>query len=153
MGNIILPDLTCYRCYHNGNDYKIDDRNGHQCCFCGKCGAFIKNLAKANKFGTKEQQDAIWKKTRGRCAYCGDLLNPFEKNGYTYDHIDAQANGGGHETENLFPACKSCNSQKNKKTLEEYRQYLMTKTGKVKHIFYFEVLQFSKLGDLLLSMY
>ena len=153
MGNIIIPDLTCFYCNHTGNDYRIDERNGHQCCFCGKCGRFIKNLAKSNKYGTKEQQDEIWKKTRGRCAYCGDLLNPFERNGYTYDHIESQNSGGGNETENLFPACRSCNSQKNKKTLKEYRQYLAQKIGTPTHIFYFEVLQYSKIGELLSKMF
>lgn len=153
MSNINLPDLACKQCYHKGNDYKIEIRSGHQCCFCTHCGSFIKNLSKDDKYGTKEQQDAIWSKTRGRCAYCGDLLNPFQKNGYTYDHIEAKIKGGGNETDNLFPACRSCNSQKNKKTLNEYRQYLAEKIGTPTHVFYFEVLQYSKIGELLSKMF
>jgi hypothetical protein len=77
----------------------------------------------------------------------------FEKAGYCTDHIDAQANGGGHETGNLFPCCKPCNSQKGNKTIDEYRTYLAEKMGLPKWVFYFEVQNFSLFGQLLSSMY
>lgn len=155
MGDFLLPDLQCRSCGHYGNDYNIrPTANGlHQTCFCGQCGSYIKNLSKEDKYGTKEQQAAIWGRTNGRCAYCGDSLNPFEKTGLTYDHIEPQAFGGGHETENLFCCCKSCNSQKGKKTVEQYREYLMQKNIRPKWVFYFEVVEFSNLGDILSKMY
>lgn len=155
MGEIILPDLQCRYCGHSGNDYEIRETGTqkHQTCFCRKCGTYIKNLAKSDKYGTKEQQVAIWKKTNGRCAYCGKRLNAFEPAGYTHDHIEAQHMGGGHETENLVPCCKSCNSQKGKKTVDEYREYLRTKNEKPKWVFYFEFLECSSLGEYLKIMF
>ena len=56
---------------------------------------------------------------------------------FAIDHVTAQVNGGGHEVENLFAVCKSCNSRKGKKTLEQYRDYLRSKTGQ-RIVFFFE---------------
>ena len=149
----ILPELLCLNCGHEGNDYKIEAQGAHTKCSCGNCGAYIKFLSKEDKYGTKEQQAAIWEKTKGRCGYCGTLLNPFTKNGYTYDHIEAQNAGGGHQEANLMACCKSCNSQKGKKPLGEYRRYMAGLRGKPTHVFYFEVQEYSSLGDILSSLY
>src|ERR1043165_9306854 len=67
----------------------------------------------------------VWAKTHGHCWYCGKLMNPW--NDFTIDHMDPRTQGGGDEITNLVPACKSCNSRKNAKTVEEYRGYLMAK--------------------------
>lgn len=40
------------------------------------------------------------------------------------EHITPMSRGGSHEMHNLLPACRSCNSQKRDKTLEEYRAWL-----------------------------
>lgn len=125
----------------------------HRSCFCPACREFIKNLSKEDKYGTKEQQNAIWSRTGGRCAYCAKPLNPFQKNGLTYDHIEPQSAGGGHETQNLYLCCKSCNSQKGKKSVEEYREYLKQKNVAPKWFFYFEVIEFSTFRDILSIMY
>lgn len=153
MSARILPELICLNCGHTGADYEIRERGVHSACFCAGCGQYIKNLSKEDKYGTKEQQDEIWKKTRGRCLYCGYNLNPFKKRGFTYEHMEPQSNGGGHETENLYLCCVHCNSQKGKKTVEEYRAYIIAETRLPKHVFYFEVLQFSKLGEILSVMF
>lgn len=160
MGDHFKPDLICSDCGPIGTDYTIVPKgtasNGdplHYCCYCDHCKGFIKNLSKEDKYGTKEQQQDIWQKTRGRCCYCGKVVSPFTKRDYTYDHILAQVKGGTHETDNLMLACKSCNSQKNAKSVEEYREYLMQKTGYPKWVFYYEVVNYSNLGDILTVMF
>lgn len=149
----IIPELTCPSCSYAGRDYKIEAEKQHQKCSCAKCGAYIKFLSKEDKYGTKEQQEAIWEKTMGRCCYCGKLLNPFAKNGYTYEHVLCQKLGGGHDSENLMPCCKSCNSQKGAKTLGDYRKYLAEKFGTPTHVFYYEVQEYSTIGQLSKSMF
>ena len=153
MGEKINPILRCHYCGHTGADYTIKEVGPHTAAHCADCGIHIKFLSKQDKYGTKEQQAEIWRKTGGACAYCGDMLNPFEKNGFSYDHIAPQSSGGGHETENLHLACKSCNSQKGPKTLAQYRQYLASKNGKPTWIFYFEVLLYSKMGQREISLF
>lgn len=51
----------------------------------------------------------------GRCAYC---LNPFDK--LTQDHLSPLSSGGSNDIANIVPACTSCNSKKNKRTLLEF---------------------------------
>jgi hypothetical protein len=64
----------------------------------------------------------VWAKTQGHCWYCGKLLNPWDD--FTIDHMDPRKQGGGDEIPNLVPACKSCNSRKHARTVQEYKQYL-----------------------------
>lgn len=160
MKDHLKPEIGCPHCTHKGTDYTITPRgtlpNGepmHLQCNCAKCGRYMQFLPKADKYGTKQQQLEIWQKTRGRCCYCGFTLNPFERNGYTYEHIDPQSTGGGHETANLFPCCKSCNSQKGPKSMEQYRTYKMEQGCFPKWVFYFEVMRYSSLGDVLEVMF
>lgn len=136
------PNLKCPSCSHTGSDYNINEVGLHTEARCVKCNTWIKYLSKEDKYGTKEQQREIWNKTGGLCCYCGVALNPFVKNGYTYEHIDPQCNGGNHNTENLYPCCKSCNSQKGGKGLGDYRRYMKSITGLPTHVFYFEVLNY-----------
>jgi 5-methylcytosine-specific restriction endonuclease McrA len=63
----------------------------------------------------------IWAKTGGRCYYCGSLLE--HKTTFCIDHIVPRISGGGDELENVVPACRSCNSAKGTKQLEEFRFY------------------------------
>lgn len=131
-------NLECKQCKHVGNDFVIDETGIHRKASCGKCGAYIKNLSKDDKYGTKEQRAEIWDKTKGCCAYCGVRPNPERDRELTYDHIDSQHNGGGHNTENLMISCFSCNASKGKKSLEEYRFYIANKLNKDYHFFWFE---------------
>ena len=50
----------------------------------------------------------------GLCAYCG--ARPAD----SVDHIVPVARGGRHSTENILPACISCNCAKRKKTALEF---------------------------------
>lgn len=154
MGGLVYIDTNCPRCKsHVGENYTMRPNGQHTEARCTVCDCHIKFLSKEDKYGTKEQQKAVWQKTKGRCCYCGTSLVPFDKHGYSYEHIIPQNAGGGHETENLYPCCKSCNSQKGKKELEQYREYLVQKTGLKKYIFYFEVVEFSPLGEILKAMF
>lgn len=61
----------------------------------------------------------IWSKTEGRCYYCGLLLD--WETQFTIDHIIPRIQNGGHHLENVVPCCRTCNSAKGDKTLEEFR--------------------------------
>jgi hypothetical protein len=52
-------------------------------------------------------------------------MNPWDD--FTVDHMVPQTHGGGDEITNLAPACKTCNSRKNAKTVDGYRDYLLGK--------------------------
>jgi hypothetical protein len=63
----------------------------------------------------------ILAKTNGHCIYCGEKL-VVAKN-FSIDHIVARNNGGNNTIENLVPACRSCNSAKRTRDLDEFRFY------------------------------
>lgn len=48
------------------------------------------------------------------CVYC------YEKKILTMEHIVPLSRGGQHTIENVVPACRSCNSRKRNKSLEEF---------------------------------
>lgn len=47
----------------------------------------------------------------GRCAYCG------AKQKLCMDHVHPLSKGGAHDTDNILPACKRCNTSKGNKTI------------------------------------
>lgn len=80
-----------------------------------------------------DQREQVWNKTQGRCWYCGMQTTPWGN--FTVDHVDPRKQGGGDELANLVPCCKTCNSRKNSKTVEEFRGYLIAKQ---RQMFWFE---------------
>lgn len=58
---------------------------------------------------TPEQWQSIWAAYGGRCAYCSDGATAM-------DHVLPRAKGGTHSSDNVVPACKPCNSQKQART-------------------------------------
>lgn len=56
---------------------------------------------------------------RQPCAYCG------AKDKIEIDHIVPLARGGEHRIGNLITSCQSCNRQKHKKTIMEWRLWKM----------------------------
>jgi hypothetical protein len=60
-----------------------------------------------------EDRQFLMDKFAGLCAYCGNLAS-------TLDHVLAVKLGGRSVRENLLPACQSCNSRKNDRTLENF---------------------------------
>ncbi|BAS54253.1 restriction endonuclease [Leptolyngbya boryana NIES-2135] len=53
---------------------------------------------------------AIW---GCECVYCGSEAT-------SRDHLTPQSLGGVHDLSNLAPCCKSCNSKKGAKTIEDF---------------------------------
>lgn len=58
----------------------------------------------------------IWCRDLHECQYCGARDKPL-----TIDHVIPESRGGTDDDSNLVTACKSCNSSKGTKTLEEWR--------------------------------
>jgi len=70
---------------------------------------------------------AIWRKTGGMCWYCGkDLFGKM-----TIDHVQPLLLGGTDDIDNLVPCCKSCNSSKCGRTVEEFRVVIYRKKGMI----------------------
>ena len=69
-----------------------------------------------------EALKARWDFWGGKCYLCS-------KEADTVDHVKPVARGGSNWPANLRPACRSCNSRKNDKTLAEYEQMY----GPVRH--------------------
>ena len=61
----------------------------------------------------KKLRDFIFKKTNGRCSYCGAKATEI-------DHIIPRAKGGSNSTYNLTPACRSCNEKKSNLSLKAF---------------------------------
>lgn len=53
-------------------------------------------------------------KAKGLCVYCG------KKTKLTLDHVIPISKGGANSSRNIIPCCKSCNSQKGTKTVEDW---------------------------------
>lgn len=53
------------------------------------------------------------------CAYCGERVEVL-----TQDHVLALSKGGSHTASNVVPACKSCNSSKHDKPVDEFLKSL-----------------------------
>lgn len=54
-----------------------------------------------------------------RCAYC---QKPHRK--LTQDHVIPLSRGGSHTVNNVVPACRSCNSRKFTKDVDEFLQQM-----------------------------
>lgn len=76
----------------------------------------------------------VYAKTGGHCWYCGvelDFSGKCNSNprAACIDHANPQNNGGGNHLSNLLPCCWLCNSKKHKKSVEEFRFWLMLKAS------------------------
>lgn len=67
---------------------------------------------------TGEQLRDVFDAFEGLCAYCSAPAD-------TMDHATPLSRGGRHVVENILPACRSCNSRKHTKTLDEYQGQLL----------------------------
>ena len=75
---------------------------------------------------TAEDRLAIYKKTNGRCGYCGVKLGKFH-----IDHIvPISCAQGSNEMKNLLAACPPCNNLKNTFTLEEFRKEIQAQASR-----------------------
>jgi hypothetical protein len=79
----------------------------------------------ARKSFTPKQRLAVYGKTQGHCAYCGQEITIKQMQ---VDHIiavgGANPTSARNETENLFPACRPCNYIKSTMSVEKFRQYI-----------------------------
>lgn len=57
----------------------------------------------------------VFERDGWQCTYCGSVEDP------TIDHIVPLIRGGTNDMDNLTPACRSCNSSKGDKLLNEWR--------------------------------
>ena len=80
----------------------------------GRKKAHLRRAAKVNALIAPVDEKKIYALCNNRCAYCGSAER------LTLDHVVALANGGSHTEDNLVVACKSCNSSKGQKPLEEW---------------------------------
>lgn len=84
---------------------------------------------------SKDVQQEVWNKTDGRCWYCGEktsqsltgINGESIKMKFTVDHFVSLSYGGTDEISNLVPACWSCNTSKQKRSLEEWKDSLRWK--------------------------
>lgn len=67
---------------------------------------------------TDAEFEEVCKRHLWACAYCH---RPTKK--LTADHAVPLARGGTNRIENIVPACRSCNSSKGTKSVEQYREY------------------------------
>lgn len=66
---------------------------------------------------------AVYHKTLGRCGYCGKglTMDSGRPNTFTVDHVLAERKNGSSGFGNLLPACRSCNSRKGTRSIEQFR--------------------------------
>lgn len=83
--------------------------------------------AKLEGNATQELIKAKWEASDKTCILCGkpidDTLPPRRPASRTIEHLTPIARGGRHDLDNIAFAHWSCNSSKNDKTLEEYREW------------------------------
>lgn len=98
---------------------------------------FNPTLLKPKKPGWREAMPGthrpdVWNKTGGLCTYCLVELTPESgrSNSYHIDHVMPVSKGGQNDISNLTPACQSCNSKKNNKSLIEFVTLLVREGGK-----------------------
>jgi len=72
---------------------------------------------------SSEVKAKIWDKSDGFCWYCGNRLNPFRN--FSIDRLIPKL----QTIENPVPCCKSCNSQRGDKTIEDLRRSKLKKQG------------------------
>ena len=79
----------------------------------------------SKKCFSKQERECIAKKSKGRCACCGKVINPISPK-FSIDHVIPITDGGTDDYDNLVPLCKSCNKAKGDKLVEprSYFRYI-----------------------------
>lgn len=65
---------------------------------------------------TPDDWQSILAQYEYRCAYCG------EEKPLTQDHVIPISRNGRHDKDNVVPACRSCNSSKKERLLDEWKE-------------------------------
>jgi len=74
----------------------------------------FKNNAPGRGFTVQDEMDTL-KKWNWTCAYCGCDLTGLPSKQVHMDHVLALSKGGAHDSTNIVPACRACNSKKGTK--------------------------------------
>ncbi len=64
--------------------------------------------------------ESVMSEQGGHCFYCHEAVP------LTIDHKIPLSRGGANSRENVVAACLPCNSRKNKKTVQEWREHLLS---------------------------
>lgn len=73
--------------------------------------------------GRRRAKKAVWKKSEGKCFYCGiEMINTQVKshNQFTLDHLITLKDGGDNRHANLVGACRKCNESRGSKSVAEF---------------------------------
>lgn len=73
----------------------------------------------------------VQSKTNSKCAYCGIDLLSLDNFNSTIDHIIPKSKGGRENIDNLLPCCRTCNTSKGKKSIEQYRFWVTCKRNNI----------------------
>jgi len=76
------------------------------------------------KYGQTGKAEVVYRRSGGRCHYCGARLNPFK---FQVEHMTPSSQGGGNAIENLTASCAGCNGKKMAKDVEEFRHWLLNR--------------------------
>jgi len=76
-----------------------------------------------------EKRLAIYLRDGMACCWCGTSVET-EGTILTLDHCRPRCKGGGNEASNLITACKACNSARGSKTLKDFSEYVIEKSGR-----------------------
>lgn len=79
----------------------------------------------------KYSRENVMARDKFTCQYCGEI---FKLHQLTIDHIIPRVYGGRSTWDNVVASCKSCNSKKGCKSLEEAHMKLIKKPAKPKWI-------------------
>lgn len=69
---------------------------------------------------TPAKRLAIYVRDNFVCLYCGTDLRSYKPANVTLDHVVPRSRGGSNRENNLVTACRSCNSARGNKTVQEY---------------------------------
>jgi 5-methylcytosine-specific restriction endonuclease McrA len=90
------------------------------------------------RIGKAQHRAFIWRKTSGRCWYCGLQTVPWQD--FCVDHVIPKSNGGSDESKNLVPCCLRCNIIKKNNSISEFRNSLAKSNNmpSIAYKFYYE---------------
>lgn len=73
--------------------------------------------------GKRRAKKALWKKSGGKCFYCGVEMHndsKMDETQFTLDHLIPLKDGGNNKHENFVAACRKCNSDRGSKRVAEF---------------------------------